>query len=199
MTAMDFPANPVVGTEFEGGGTTYVWNGYGWTIKPVEDGGSLPGDSYTKAESDARYLRLTGGELFGNLTITASYASVVLNKIDGSNQIAGYNNAALRWVVAPGDSAIESGVNVGSDFAIARFTDAGVVIDNPFTINRATGAVSIPAAPTIGNHATNKTYVDTLMVGKLDIQQAEIVYAKKTDLIEFREEILAMLAANGIK
>jgi Chaperone of endosialidase len=181
MTAMDFPANPVVGMEFEGGGTTYVWNGYGWTIKPVEGGGGgLPGDSYTKAESDARYLHLTGGELFGNLTITASYASVVLNKIDGSNQIAGYNNAALRWVVSPGDSATESGGNVGSDFAIARFTDAGVAIDNPFVINRATGTVSIPVAPTMGNHATNKTYVDTLAVGKLDQATADLRYLQLT-------------------
>lgn len=44
----------------------------------------------------------------------------------------------LRWNVRM-DNATESGGNAGSDYAIARYSDAGAFIDNPFYIERATG------------------------------------------------------------
>jgi len=49
-----------------------------------------------------------------------------------------------RWLIALGDSAPETGADAGSNFAIARFSDDGVNLGSALTINRATGAVSIP-------------------------------------------------------
>lgn len=47
-------------------------------------------------------------------------------------------------------SGTESGANSGSDFAIARFTDAGAFIDAPVQINRATGLVTLTTARVLG-------------------------------------------------
>jgi hypothetical protein len=54
-------------------------------------------------------------------------------------------NGVPRWNVLA-DSSAESGSNVGSNFYIQRFNDAGTAIDNPFTISRSTGVVSMPNA-----------------------------------------------------
>jgi hypothetical protein len=42
------------------------------------------------------------------------------------------------------DATAETGSDVGSNFSISRFHDDGSWIDNPFSINRATGQVTIP-------------------------------------------------------
>lgn len=42
-----------------------------------------------------------------------------------------------------GNTAPETGSNAGSDFVLGRFNDAGDVIDQPFSINRASGGVVI--------------------------------------------------------
>lgn len=51
-------------------------------------------------------------------------------------------NGSIRWE-SYASSAAESGSNVGSDFNIARYADAGTFIDNPLSITRATGLVTI--------------------------------------------------------
>lgn len=67
-----------------------------------------------------------------------------------------------RWSVFA-DSVTESGSNAGCDFHISRYNDAGTFIDNPITIERSTGTVSIkgrgtnvaPSAGTIGEILTS--------------------------------------------
>jgi len=49
-----------------------------------------------------------------------------------------------RWLIALGDSAPETGADAGSNFAIARFSDDGTNLGSALSINRATGAVTIP-------------------------------------------------------
>lgn len=46
-----------------------------------------------------------------------------------------------RWLVTATNAA-ESGANVGSDFSIGRFSDAGSFIDSPISIVRSTGTVT---------------------------------------------------------
>lgn len=46
-----------------------------------------------------------------------------------------------RWALRQ-DSTTESGSNVGSDFKIVRFSDAGVALDSPITIKRSTGLIT---------------------------------------------------------
>jgi hypothetical protein len=52
----------------------------------------------------------------------------------------------LRWQVVLGSNQAESGSNVGSGFAIQRFTDAGVAIDLPIQIARTNGVTTFSAA-----------------------------------------------------
>lgn len=68
---------------------------------------------------------------------------ITVNTAAGNNrglvlQTAGSN----RWVMYVSNSA-ESGSNVGSDFQILRYNDAGTQIDAPITIARSTGVISI--------------------------------------------------------
>ena len=63
-----------------------------------------------------------------------------------TNVINGYSGStsatALRWQMALGDTAAESGGSAGSNFALSRFGDTGAYIDTPFSINRASGAAT---------------------------------------------------------
>jgi hypothetical protein len=49
-----------------------------------------------------------------------------------------------RWLIALGDSAPETGGNAGSNFGINHYADDGTLLGSVMTINRATGAVTIP-------------------------------------------------------
>ena len=91
-----------------------------------------------------------GGTITGNTTVSASNPTLALRKAASgqSNFLVGYNGSALRWAMNIGDSATESGSNAGSNFNIARHSDAGTFLDIPFTINRSTGIVSFAASPT---------------------------------------------------
>ena len=77
----------------------------------------------------------------GNITINKATPELRLNKPAAGTfaTLAGYTNNLPRWLTLLGDSAAESGSDVGSDFAISRYTDAGAFIDNPFFIKRSTG------------------------------------------------------------
>ena len=59
------------------------------------------------------------------------------------DQTVGANHVA-RWTVCK-DTTAESGGNTGSNFGISRYTDAGVFIDSPIAINRATGVITMGA------------------------------------------------------
>ena len=50
-----------------------------------------------------------------------------------------------RWGIGK-NNATESGANVGSDLIVTRYSDAGAAIDNPLTVTRSTGVVSVPKA-----------------------------------------------------
>ncbi len=52
-----------------------------------------------------------------------------------------------RWILGT-DTSAESGSNVGSNFFINRYNDAGTYIDTPFILNRATGYVTFSARVT---------------------------------------------------
>ena len=116
------------------------------------------------------YLPLTGGTLTGPLTATGpitstggalaaasttGYATLNLSKgaSGQGNQIVGYTNNSLRWVMAPGESAPETGANAGSDFGIFSYDDAGQYISRPFFIQRSTGAISLAGYLSVNNSA----------------------------------------------
>jgi hypothetical protein len=97
---------------------------------------------------------------------------LILNKGVGSfpNQILGARNGVLRWHMGLGNNAAESGANVGSDFTLNRYNDAGTLVDSPITINRATGIVTISSLNVLGGFtapisANNISASGTLSVG----------------------------------
>jgi hypothetical protein len=103
------------------------------------------------AEVDSEKLALAGGTLTGDLYIAKVAPSLGLNKAAAGQQAAlfGYTNNSTRWCLALGDSVAEGGSNAGSNFYIARYTDANAQIDKPITINRATGVVDFSVNPTV--------------------------------------------------
>jgi len=94
---------------------------------------------------DALRVAKSGDTMTGGLTISLAWPGINLIKpASGSGaQLASYTGGNLRWVMALGDSAAESGANAGSAFALARYSDAGAYLDAPIQISRATGALSM--------------------------------------------------------
>ena len=103
----------------------------------------------------SNYLPLIGGTLTGDLTVEATLA------IDGSatasgtgyltingaptkgQDIVGSVGGLNRWLIALGNGAAETGSNVGSDFGIYNYNDAGAMLSAALSIERSTGTVTM--------------------------------------------------------
>lgn len=90
----------------------------------------------------------SGDTMTGDLVITKSFPTIYLDRIDANGaRIAGRKGGLDRWYVRPGNGDPEAGGNSGSNFTIARYDDAGALIDVPLTINRSNGNVGIGITP----------------------------------------------------
>jgi Long-tail fiber proximal subunit, C-terminal, trimerization domain len=102
MTTIDFPLSPVAGQEFEAAGTTYVFNGTGWVIQPVDPSGTF----YTKTESDVRYVNVSGDVMTGLLSMPymPTVPEHVVNKAY-ADSLGGLTQATadVRYVNITGD------------------------------------------------------------------------------------------------
>jgi hypothetical protein len=103
------------------------------------------GDTMTGGLKITKPYAVAGDQAL-NVAPTAGSANITLNKPAGSanitNVITGQTAGIVRWQIQAGTATAESGANAGSDFNITRFTDAGALIDAPFTIGRAAGTVN---------------------------------------------------------
>jgi hypothetical protein len=99
------------------------------------------------------YLRVDGGWATGGTLAQPLYlqGSNVLALVGPSSaqhaMLAGIGTAVApswRWQLVLADSTPESGADTGSNFQLNRFSDAGGMIGTPLSIERATGAVTIP-------------------------------------------------------
>jgi hypothetical protein len=92
----------------------------------------------------AAYVAKTGDTMTGNLVIDKANPLIFLEKnaVAESPSIIGRLNATARWQLILGDASPETGSNTGSIFAIARYNDAGTLLDYPFSINRSSGIVT---------------------------------------------------------
>jgi hypothetical protein len=88
---------------------------------------------------------LAGATFTGDISVIKT-AGAVLFGMDsqvGAARNHRFMTAGLdRWRFGANNAA-ESGSNLGSDFAVARYNDAGTYVDNPISISRATGQVAI--------------------------------------------------------
>ena len=105
----------------------------------------------TSTFDPAAYLLRTGGTMTGGLTLNYANPIIVLAKTASAqtNSIYGQTGGSIRWGLQLGDAAAESGGNVGSDFAIHRYSDAAGYLGTPFTMSRATGAATFNAPLTV--------------------------------------------------
>lgn len=90
---------------------------------------------------DGGYVPKTGGDFTGPTGVTG--AAGTYRAFDFKT------GTSLRWRINA-DNQAESGSNAGSDFAIARFDDAGAYVENSFRIGRSDGVVYLPRRPNWG-------------------------------------------------
>lgn len=109
---------------------------------PVNKGGtgaSTAPDALTNLGAVAK----AGDTMTGGLIIdeTTGDSELRIDSTVGSTRsnIIGTKNGSDRWRFILGGVAAESGANVGTDFALQRFSDAGALIDNVFIVTRSTG------------------------------------------------------------
>lgn len=123
-----------------------------------------------------------------NVTISKTNAALTVTAASGSpyfiaNSTSG-NDAALifrtsasnRWLVSR-TATVESGSNVGSDFAIASYTDAGALLRTDLTITRSTGAVTLTGDLTLSKSDAKLTVDSTANDGYANIQALANKYA----------------------
>jgi hypothetical protein len=132
-------------------GSSGVWSGAGGAT-----GLYLFGSSGTKYLSyDGTNYTLNGASTLTIVPGVAGPAILALNKsASGSGaQLQGMTGGLLRWSAVLGNNVAESGGNAGSDFVINRYNDAGVGIDVPLAIARATGIANFTQNPTVNGAA----------------------------------------------
>ena len=123
----------------------------------VESGGNVGSDFVISRYSDTAIF------LDSPLTITRSTGAMKLNvPVNAPANMPHLDSAAgisRLWMASTGgvdrwgwgsSGVAESGGNVGSDFIINRYSDAGAFIDQPLTITRASGQVTMSGNASIG-------------------------------------------------
>lgn len=102
-----------------------------------------------KVDNNAVTLSTANGLVVGaasgyiNVAPSAGSALIVLNKPSGAYSSTLYGSrGTTRWGMDMGNTATESGSNVGSDFAISRYDDTGTFIATALLITRSTGVIT---------------------------------------------------------
>lgn len=135
---------------------------------PVANGGT-GAVTAANARTNLGAVNVAGDTMTGDLSIV--HAGANLFRVDSTNDnaallldkgastgkicaINAYTNNVIRWQMALGDPTNESGSNAGSDFNIARFSDAGSSLATAFSIRRSDGLVTIPGSITSSSNAS---------------------------------------------
>jgi hypothetical protein len=84
-----------------------------------------------------------------NVTANAGqFAAATAPNVNPRGLVLQTDTLSTRWTL--GKSGLESGANSGSDYTLARYSDAGTFINFALTISRATGLMTLPGTLTIG-------------------------------------------------
>jgi len=120
-------------------------------IKQKKGGGAW---SAWQVQGSGQFVLKAGDTMSGNLTINKNQPVLSLNgtTVTGGAFIDANLNGVARWRMFFMNGAAESGSNAGSDFAIARYNDAGTLISAPLSITRSTGTVNITNQLIVGDH-----------------------------------------------
>jgi hypothetical protein len=147
----------------------------------------------TPAAGSFTTLGATGAGTFnGDVTITKTSPSFFLNKTATSgadNLLVGAVNGSNLWLFDLGNNANMAGANAGADFDINRYSDAGSFLAKAFSINRASGAVSVTAALSKGSgtflidHPLDPKNKD-LYHGFVEAPRYDLIYRGKVQLVK---------------
>lgn len=123
--------------------------------------------------TDARYLRLdtTNDPLVGDLNLGdgVTARSFTFNGAAGQIRAMRWATAGLlRWVMS-GDGTAESGSNVGSDFKLQRYDDAGDVIGTVLFIKRSDGSIGV------------NTLTPDALLGLKAVSSSQVLYRLRND------------------
>jgi hypothetical protein len=114
-------------------------------------------------------LSVSAGSLAVSYDVTfgfngAGYSAIYMNAAPNTNRITYYqSNGKTRWLYGTGAGA-ESGGNVGSDFFLAAYNDAGTAIHTSLYFSRATGLGTVEGDPTAPLGIATKQYTDNKFV-----------------------------------
>jgi len=91
----------------------------------------------------------------GDLTVYKASPTLTLSKTSSgqANTIVGKTSSLARWAILPGDSTAETSSNIGSDFAISSWNDAGSYLETPLAITRSTGQTTLKGL-TVNNNVS---------------------------------------------
>ena len=148
-------ARLLIGAPTDDGATRLQVNGAGafaGQLAPTTDNTRTLGTAALQW-SDVRSVL---GNFSGDITITRGAADAQLDLRGNSGYFRGVvirTNGASRWFVAAGIEA-ESGSNVGSDYSVHRYTDAGAYLGTALTVTRSNGNAAFEAALTAGGLIT---------------------------------------------
>jgi len=124
--------------------------------------GAWQQQSGSAADLDTTYVNASGDTMTGNLKLTNADPAFTVDKPVGAGHAAtllGTMNGSARWMVQIGDGNAESGGNLGSDFRVIRFNDAGTSLDTSnLIIDRSTGSASFSNGVTAGASGTSGAY-----------------------------------------
>jgi hypothetical protein len=112
-----------------------------------------PVDTKVYGRKDAAWTRavnnagdtMTGGLITPMLNIPGqNNAEIRLNRtgVGSWNVIWGQKDSNAHWSIVPGDSTAMSAGDLGSDFAIDRYSDTGAILGRALTINRKNGIMT---------------------------------------------------------
>lgn len=89
----------------------------------------------------------------GDLTVYKTSPTFTLSKTSSgrTNTIIGKTSSLARWAVVLGDDTSETSSNIGSNFAISSWVDAGTYLETPLSITRSTGLTNLKALSVTNN------------------------------------------------
>jgi hypothetical protein len=102
------------------------------------------------ATASTPFVQKAGDTMTGSLVISnSSYLQILDSAGTNGMWLAGYKTSIAggnqRWWLGLGDGSAEAAGNVGNNFQILAYSNAGALLSYPLTINRANGTVSVGA------------------------------------------------------
>lgn len=150
-------------------GVLYGRKSNAWSAVPLASG-------ITQADADLRYVNVTGDTMTGPLSISGAKAT--------TRSLFGQSAGSNRWQLAMADNTAESTGNKGSDWTLARYSDAGAIIDVVMRAHRDTGIVDFPKGillpPPAGGAGDAGGSGSVEVGGRFTLKQTTYLYVEST-------------------